>query len=877
MPEPETINCNIKSSVTGLMLFERRITVSFTYQDDPQAKMVARPQAAGRHKIRSNPASIIEERGYTMRRLILLAALSLTGCENPEAPIAEQLANFEKFEGFIDMYWDESKGRLLLAVDDFEEPFLYQSSLARGIGSNDLFLDRGQLGATRIVEFQRSGQKVLLMQHNLGFRALSDDVAERRAVDESFARSVVWGFESLGQAGNAIIIDASDFLIRDAHGIAARLKEAEEGEYAADATRSAIYLPRTMAFPDNSEMEAVVTFTGQPTGGYLPTVVPDPTTITVHMHHSFIRLPDDDYEPLPYDARAGFFALDLDGKGFFDYASPIGESLEVRYARRHRLEKKNPSAEVSEAVEPIVYYVDRGAPEPVRSALIDGAAWWNEAFEAAGYKNAFRVELMPEGADPMDVRYNVIQWVHRSTRGWSYGYSVFDPRTSEIMKGHVSLGSLRVRQDYLIAEGLLAPYTDENVPEELLEMSLARIRQLSAHEVGHTLGFTHNFAASTQDRASVMDYPFPLIKIDDSGMLDLSDAYDTGVGEWDKRVVLYGYQDFPEGVDAVQERQKILAETIASGLKFVADSDARDAGTAHPDGNLWDNGADAIVELEHLLKVRDFALRRFSERNIRVGRPMATIEEVLVPLYLLHRYQIQAVGKLVGGHYFRYTLRGDGQDVTAMVDADRQKTAIAILLHTLSPTVLRLPEELIDLLPPRPPGFAKTRETFPSDTGPVFDPFGAAESAVALTLEVLLDPTRAARMIAANARQADLPGFGELTESLLRATWFSRQRTDVDGEIQRATNSLVLERLLVLSENVEADAQVRAIAHDTISQLDQWLTARIGRENDPDWRAHFRLARHQIERVRHDPASLETLLPVTPPPGSPVGDFSVFE
>jgi Met-zincin/Domain of unknown function (DUF5117) len=807
-----------------------------------------------------------------MRRPIILAAFLLAACNGAEPPISQQLPDFEGFDGFVDMYWDESKGRMLLKIEAFDEPFLYQSSLARGVGSNDLFLDRGQLGSTRVVEFQRSGPKVLLIQQNLDYRALSDNVDEQRAVEESFARSVVWGFESLGSVGDATIIDATEFLIRDAHDIATRLRAAEEGEYATDASRSAIYLPRTKAFPDNSEVEAVVTYIGQPTGQYLKTVVPDPTTITVHLHHSFIRLPDDGYEPLPYDPRVGMFGMRNEAEGFLDYATPIGDSLRVAYARRHRMEKRDPAAELSEAVEPIVYYLDRGAPEPVKSALIDGASWWNEAFEAAGYKDAFRVEQLPEGADAMDVRYNVIQWIHRSTRGWSYGYSVVDPRTGEIMKGHVSLGSLRVRQDYLIAEGLLAPYADESVSDAMLEMSLARIRQLSAHEVGHTLGLEHNFAASTQNRASVMDYPFPLIKIDDSGALNLSDAYDTGIGEWDKRVVLYGYQDFPEGTDTNEARDKIIAETISFGWKFVADSDARAVGTAHPDGNLWDNGADAIKELDHLLKVRDFALRRFSERNIRIGRPMATIEEVLVPLYLLHRFQIQAVGKLIGGQYFRYAMRGDGQEVAAVVDADRQRTAITILLHTLSPTVLRIPDELVDSIVPRPPGFKKTRESFPGKSGVVFDSFAAAESAVALTLDVLLDPTRAARMIAGNARQAGMPGFGELTESLVRATWYSRQRPDIEGEIQRATNSLVLERLLLLSINPEVDEQVRAIAFDRISELDNWLATRIAREGARRWRAHYRFARHRIRRMLEDPASLEQLVPVSPPPGSPVGD-----
>jgi hypothetical protein len=808
-----------------------------------------------------------------MRAWIVLATLTLVACQNAEVPMSQKLSGFEKFEGFLDMYWDESTGRLLLAIERFDEPFLYQSSLARGVGSNDLLLDRGKLGATRVVEFQRSGPRVLLIENNLGFRAGRGGEDERRAVEESFARSALWGFEALGEAGDAVIIDATDFLLRDAYGLSATLRELGEGEYATDAGRSAIYLPRTKAFPDNSEAEAVVTFTGRPTGKYLPAVVPDPTTVTVHMHHSFVRLPDDDYEPLPFEPRAGLIGLDFEvGRtGFLDYATPVGEWLQVDYARRHRLEKKDPAADMSEPVEPIVYYVDRGAPEPVRSALIEGATWWNEAFEAAGYRNAFRVELLPEGADPMDVRYNVIQWVHRATRGWSYGYSVFDPRTGEIIKGHVTLGSLRVRQDYLIAEGLLAPYEDEGVPPEMLDMSLARIRQLSAHEVGHTLGLHHNFAGSTQDRASVMDYPFPLIRFDGDGNLDLSDAYDTGIGEWDKRTILYVYEDFPAGVDAAAERQRILEQTIAAGWKFVADEDSRPVGSAHPDGNLWDNGADAIAELEHLLRVREAALERFSERNIRVGRPLATLEEVLVPLYLLHRYQLQAVGKLVGGQYFNYAMRGDGRDATAAVDADRQRAALAILLETLDPAVLSLPDGLVDAIPARPPGFALTRESFPRDTGAVFDPFGPARSAVALTLDVLLDPRRAARMVAAQARDPSYPGFDELTGSLLRATWFAAKRPGMEGGIQRQTNELVLERLLLLGANEKANDQVRALAFDAVSELERWLGTRVAEETDTPWRAHYRLARYRIEQVRRDPDMLESISPVVPPPGSPIG------
>lgn len=802
------------------------------------------------------------------RMMALLCLTVFAACakapDGNESGDALDLASYTKIAGFVDLYWDEQGGRLLMQIDNLDSPFLYQSSLPRGIGSNDLGLDRGQLGATRVVRFERSGPKVLLVEDNLAFRASSDDANERRAVTESFARSVIWGFEFVSATEDGVLVDGTGFFLRDAHGVIPWLSAAEEGQYALDATRSAIYLPRTKAFPDNTEVEAIITFTGQPTGPYLPTVVPDPTAISVHMHHSFIRLPDDGYEPMAYEPRSGVIGLRYESAGYADYATPIGEPLHRDLGRRHRLQKVNPEAEVSEAMEPIIYYVDPGAPEPVRSALIDGARWWNQAFEAVGYKDAFQVKLLPEGADPMDVRYNVIQWVHRSTRGWSYGSSVLDPRTGEVIKGHVSLGSLRVRQDYLIVEGLLAPYADETVPDTMLDVSLARIRQLSAHEVGHTIGFEHNFAASTQDRASVMDYPFPQVRFDDDGELDFSAAYDDAIGSWDKRTVLFAYQDFAAGVDADAARREIIDETIKLGYKYVADSDARAVSTAHPDGNLWDNGSDAVAEFEHLLKVRAHALQRFSEQNIRMGRPMATLEEALIPVYLLHRFQIQAVSKLIGGSYFDYTLRGDGQDNVVPVSAERQRQAIDTLVASLRPAVLQLPDGLAAKISPRPPGHAKSRETFSSNTGIVFDAMAPAASAVALTLDALLDPQRAARMT-----QSPGPGFASITDGLLEATWFATGAQGTDAAIQRQTGGIVLTRLLQLSSNAEAAPEVRALTLDAINKLGDWLTRQS--PGDQATRAHYALAQLQIERWRRDPGSLETIVPVTLPPGSPIG------
>ncbi|MBT8072004.1 MAG: zinc-dependent metalloprotease [Gammaproteobacteria bacterium] len=793
--------------------------------------------------------------------------------------IKEKTSGLVHMPGFLDLYWDERQGRLLLRIDNMGQEIIYQSSMARGVGSNDLGLDRGQLGATRLVEFFRSGPKVLLIENNTRYRASSDDAAELMAVDSSFARSVVWGFERVAESNGSVLVDATDFFLRDAHGISTRLNRAQQGSYQPDPTRSAIFLPRTMAFPDNTEVEAIVSYSGERkynddgkvVSDILSTVVPDATSVTVHLHHSFIRLPDDNYTPLPFDPRAGIIGSP-GGNGFTDYAVPVGEPVQVLYGRRHRLEKQDPQADISAAVEPIVYYLDPGAPEPIRSALLEGASWWNQAFEAAGYRDAFQVRLLPEGADPMDVRYNVIQWVHRSTRGWSYGSSVVDPRSGEILKGHVSLGSLRVRQDYLIAEGLLAPYTDGQLPDTMLEMSLARIRQLSAHEVGHTLGMEHNFAASVDDRSSVMDYPFPLIRFDAEGNLDLSDAYGTGIGAWDKRTVLYAYQDFPESFDEDAERKRIIEETIASGLLYVADEHSRDPGSAHPFGNLWDNGKDAMAELEHLLKVRSVALANFGERNIRPGRPLASIEESLVPIYLLHRFQIQAVGKLIGGQYFTYGMRADGQATPVTVDAARQEAAIDMLVNTLEPDLLALPQSLLDSIPPRPPGHGLGRESFSRDTGTVFDPLSPAASAISLTLDVLINPHRAARMNAFHASDASMPGFPVVLDAMAQSCWFDARQSGINGAIQRLAGNQFLQRLLKLTSDADAAPELRAQAYHSIQKLDAFLAKQKPDRLEAEWAAHYRFARLNIATLKNDPSRVPPGKVQSAPPGSPIGN-----
>ena len=788
--------------------------------------------------------------------------------ETPATPtIAEKTAGAQKLAGYFNLYWDAKQGKLWLEVDKWGSEFLYQSGLPAGIGSNDIGLDRGQLGATRIVRFERSGPKVLLIQENLEYRAVSNDADERRAVHDSFAESALWGFKVEAEEKDRALVDATDFFLRDAHGIPAALRRTKQGPYHVDASRCAIYLPQTKNFPMNTEVEATLTFAGEEPGRWVRDVTPSPESITVREHHSFVQLPPAGYKPRAYDPRSSFFGI-----SYMDYATPISEPIVKRFIARHRLEKKDPQAAVSEAVQPIVYYLDRGEPEPIRSALLEGARWWNQAFEAAGYKNAFRVEMLPEGADLMDLRYNVIQWVHRATRGWSYGAAVIDPRTGEIIKGHVTLGSLRVRQDYLIAESLLAPYEKgKPVSPKMQEMALARLRQLAAHEVGHTLGLMHNYSASTVNRSSVMDYPPPYVKLGADGTPDLSAAYATGIGEWDKVSIAFGYQDFAPGTNEQAALNKILLDAFGRGLRYLTDQDARPAGSSSSMAHLWDSGTNAADELNRLMQVRGAALKRFGENNIREGAPLATLEDVLVPLYMLHRYQVEAASKLVGGMDYTFALRGDGQTPTQIVAPAEQRRALAAVLATLKPGVLALPEPLLKMIPPRPPDYERGREHFKIHTSPAFDALAPAEAAAQHTLQFLFNPERAARLVEFHARNVENPGLEEVLDAVLNATWKAQHAKGYEGEIAQTVDSVVLYEVMALSANERATEGVRAIASLKLRNLKDWLDSPAGGMQvirDP---AHIYFTGKQIEQFQKDPKQITVPPPAEPPDGPPIG------
>jgi hypothetical protein len=798
--------------------------------------------------------------------LLFLNLLTLAKAQK-NGEIETKTKDFKKHEGYFNFYWDEKTGRVLLEVDKLDTEFLYVNSLPAGVGSNDLNLDRGQIGDSRIVKFIKSGPKILLVQPNYAYRAVSNNTDEKKSVEQAFAQSVIWGFKAEAIDGDKILIDFTPFLLRDSHGIAERLGGAGQGNYSLDESRSAIYMPNTKGFPENSEFEATITLTGKAKGYEISSVTPDANAVTVRMHHSFIKLPDAGYKPRLFDPRSGFYAVD-----YMDYATPIDQPIVKRLLTRHRLEKKDPTAAMSEPVKPIIYYVDRGAPEPVRTALMEGASWWNQAFEAAGYKNAFIVKLLPEDADPMDIRYNIIQWIHRSTRGWSYGSSIDDPRTGEIIKGQVSLGSLRDRQDFLIAEGLMQPYEDgKPTSDKMLKLAIARLHQLAAHEVGHTLGLQHNFASSTNNRASVMDYPPPFVNLNNNGSIDLSKAYTTEIGGWDKRAILYGYQDFPAGTNEYDALKDIMSETLKEGFVYITDEDSRPSGSAHPLAHLWDSGPNAADELNRLMVIRKHIIDNFSEKAIRQDAPMATLEEVLVPMYLLHRYQVEAASKMLGGLYYTYALKNDGQPVTRFVPPAEQWKAFNAMMGTITPDALALPEKLLEKIPPRPDFYPRTRELFKSRTGLTFDPMAAAEGAAGTTLQFMLQPERAARLVQYQSRDSKQPGLIPVIDKLIAQTWKAPQPIGYKGELQRLVNNLTLKQLLTLAATGTAPESVRGIALLEIDGLKKWMLTSI-KSSAGSQKANLLFGLSQISEFEKNPDKFKPEPELPMPDGSPIGE-----
>ncbi len=790
--------------------------------------------------------------------------------------VAEKTAKLVKLEGLLTLWADAERGELWLELpagptDGVVGEYLYAEGIRTGLGSNPVGLDRGQLSSGALVALRRLGGKLLIEEKNLRFRALSDSPVERASVEESFANSVIWAgpIAALDADGRALV-DLTPFLLRDSHGTAATLRETGQGEYRLDSTRSTVDLAACLVFPDNLELEAALTFAAAGEAGPLvASVLETPEVITLVHHQSLVRLPAPGYQPRAFDPRMGSFAL-----RFQDYAAPLDAPLVKQWIVRHRLEKSDPTAARSPVKKPIVYYVDPGAPEAVRRALIEGASWWARAFEEAGFLDAFKVEVLPPGAHPQDARYNVIQWVHRSTRGWSYGGGLEDPRTGERIKGHVTLGSLRVRQDRLLFEGLLGTAKNgSGAADDPVELSLARIRQLSAHEVGHALGFSHNFAASTYaDRASVMDYPAPKVTVGGGGELDVSDAYGVGVGAWDVHAVRWAYGQFSPGANEAAELERIVREGLAKGYLFLSDADSRPAGSSHPLAHLWDNGADAAAELVNSLAVRRLALSRFDASRVAAGRPLAYAHETFVPVYLHHRYQLEAAVKLVGGVQYRHATVGDGQPPPRPVPAEWQRRALSAVLRTVTPEELAVPDQALDLLVPRPPDDEPHVELFTGATDPHFDVNAAAATATQLALRTLFAPARAARLVEQANRWPELPGLEEVVEAVLAQTFRAKLPTDRRlAEISRAVRGVALEELMELASAEAAPVTVRSRVRGSLARLARELAKRpaaTGAEADFLAGLSVELERFldgKSERRRRGLKAAEA------PPGMPIG------
>jgi len=774
--------------------------------------------------------------------------------------IGEFTSDMTKKDGLIPVYYDDESDKVYLAVPTDHAEYLFQSSLPYGVGSNDIGLDRGQLGDTRLVSFEKFGNKVLLKQHNTKYRATQGSAAEKQSIDEAFADSVIAGFTLVAKSDSTSLIDYTPFLLSDIHGIGNRMARTNQGSFSVDKMRSGVYLPKTKGFEKNTELEALVTFAGKKPGEYVQQVTPDPESVSVHLHHSFVALPDDNYTPREYHPYSGYWKF-----SYFDYSTPISEPTEQRFITRHRLNKKTPHAAKSEAVEPIVYYLDPGIPEPVMTALKEGASWWNQAYEAAGYKDAFQVKVLPEGADPMDVRYNVINWVHRATRGWSYGSSVVDPRTGEIIKGHVTLGSLRVRQDYLIALGLTSPFKEGNTDTTAQqEMALDRIRQLSAHEVGHTLGIAHNFAASENNRASVMDYPHPKISIK-NGKISLEGAYDKGIGAWDIHAVEYGYQDFASDVEEAEALAKIIVKGRNEGLSFKSDPDTRSSRHASANGHMWENGSNPLDAFDEISQVRELALANLGLDTLSPNSSLSSLENALVPIYLLHRYQLEAVAKQVGGLVYEYERKGDytqaqGQQFVAPAV---QQRAMQQLITATTADYLTIPESVLALIPPTAYGDDITREHFKGKMGLMLDPVSAAASASNFAFELLLHPERLNRLEWQTRNTDDRRkkvGVSMLVKQILNVHWYKNKS---QSPLAKRLQLVALNAVMKAVTNDKLAPEVRMEAELALLEFSEWL-------DDKADDNQYEILKEQFDTYWASKAWPSTFEVEPLPPGSPI-------
>ncbi len=768
-----------------------------------------------------------------------------------------------KRDGFVPVYLDDKQGKLLLELPRDSMRALMFFSLATGLGSNPIGLDRGANGDNFITRFERNGERVLVVFENWNYRSsATDNPAHRRTIAESFPPSTSGSLPVVAQEGGRILVDATDFVMRDWNDVSGTLAQNNEGAYSVARDRSSIYREHTRTFPENTEIDVALTFAtqGRP-GQTVGMIVPDGKAFTLRQHISFLKIPDEGYRPRVLDPRMGFFGIQ-----FNDYAQPIQNPLEVRWIARHRIERVNPADPNSAIKDPLVFYIDRGIPEPVRSATREGAEWWTAAFDAAGLKGAFRVEDLPEGVDPMDARYNVVQWENRHERGWSIGGSLGDPRTGEIIKAMARMDSHRARTDYNLYAGLMG--ADAAAADTAFV--LARVRQVTAHEIGHTIGIAHNYIASTYERGSVMDYPPPRVRLNANGQIDVSAAYDVGPGEYDILALRWGYGIFPPASEGDSLRA-IVAEGLRKGLLFLSDADARPEFAADPRTNLWDDAANPMEFLQHQMAVRRVAMGRFGLRNIRVGEPIALLQERFVPVYLMHRFAINSIAKTIGGMEYHNAMRGDGQQATRAIPAAEQRRALDALLGAIAPVELAIPDTIISLLAPRPFSYGGSVELFGSRTRPIFDELGAARTLSQMVVDAVLQRERAARLIQFATRGDNPLTFTEVIDRLT-SSWSGNASGESKKNValRRVTQRSVADRLMLLAADKEASPEVRSLVELKMAALRNRARALAGSGAELE-RAHWALIAGDFTRWLERQELPSPTSALRAPPGDPFG------
>ena len=777
------------------------------------------------------------------------------------APSAKIIQQSQEVKGFVNLYYEPSQGELYLEVNRLNQPFLLVTSLPQGVGSNDIGLDRGQLGQTRMVQFERQGPYIVLKQLNSQYRANTLDAAEQRAVAEAFADSVLWQGKVV--EGQSVLVAINDLVLSDLHGVSSVLQQTGQGDYQLDLGRSVILPTGIKSFAKNADVDVQLTFKADVAGEQVAQVTPDGRLMSVRMRYSFVELPDAGYQARAYHPMSGYLSDE-----YRDYATPFDQPLVQRFILRHRLQKVHPGPAPSEVVKPIIYYLDSGVPEPIRSALLDGARWWESAFTRAGFINGFKVELLPKDADPQDIRYNMIQWVHRATRGWSYGVALTDPRTGEIIKGQVTLGSLRVRQDYLIAKGLTAGWQDRIAADKAATaLSLARIRQLAAHEVGHTLGLDHNFAASSNQDASVMDYPHPKIQLK-GGDIDISAPYSTGVGLWDDFAIAYGYSDAGDARAQQTLQTELLADVAKRGLRYIGEADSRQKDASQAYASLWDSGDDAITQLTKLDNIRTKAIAGFSSAALLPHEPLGELADAFAPIYLLTRYQIDAVAKFIGGTDYNYQSIGEGSR-WSYIAPPLQLAGLDALLKTLDAASLTVPQTLLDNLVPKAGNYHATRESFDSGLGTVTDPLGMAEVFSRYTVSLLLTPKRLNRVGQAAMADNEQLSVTTLLDKLFAATLYQEGKLGLVEGVWMRVNAVVVDEVLAALHDKNTSPEVRAVIYDRIQFVIKQLKARANRAN-VSLAAHYNGLQLGLAAGLTDAQFKLIPKPLVLPPGSPI-------